>query len=210
MKDSAFELSAEQMTGAAMVMLKNKVRTKVFIDVPRGISNIEEPQPLLFGKGKGKPINFFMEKKKETLRSIFTAIEQIKGGVLYDPRYGFKQCIIPSPTVWVFMNHAPDVRLLSSDRWKIFRPSIDDDTKFAPKPDGSVWFPKRTTPVQEDVSESWDMTIATLPDALAPHAPPVVDAPIELAAEQDAPEEVDPADRIPPAAFHGGLDEPEA
>lgn len=57
---------------------------------------------------------------KERLNGIYTAIEQIKKGKLYDLRYHYKEWWIDSPTIWVFSNIEPDLDLLSRDRWKVW------------------------------------------------------------------------------------------
>lgn len=67
----------------------------VFIDMPRAIN-------------------------KERLYGMYSAIEVIKDGYLYDMRNHMKQWDIDSPHVWVFTNHLPDLTLLSQDRWNIF------------------------------------------------------------------------------------------
>ena len=66
----------------------------VFIDLPRAMS-------------------------KDRLYGLYTAIEQIKKGKLYDLRYKYKVWWIDSPAIWVFSNIQPDLTLLSSDRWMI-------------------------------------------------------------------------------------------
>jgi hypothetical protein len=57
---------------------------------------------------------------KDRLNGIYTAIEQIKKGKLYDLRYKYKCYWIDSPCIWVFTNREPDENLLSRDRWKIY------------------------------------------------------------------------------------------
>lgn len=57
---------------------------------------------------------------KTRLGGMYTAIEQIKKGKLYDCRYHYKSWWIDSPQVWVFSNCLPDMNLLSLDRWKIW------------------------------------------------------------------------------------------
>jgi len=57
---------------------------------------------------------------KERLNGIYTAIEQIKKGKLYDLRYTYKVWWIDSPQIWVFSNIEPDISLLSKDRWRVW------------------------------------------------------------------------------------------
>lgn len=56
-----------------------------------------------------------MDKTK--LLGIYSAIEQIKNGYLYDLRYKFSSYDIDSPQVWVFTNIPPKFKYLSKDRW---------------------------------------------------------------------------------------------
>lgn len=57
---------------------------------------------------------------KDRLFGLYSAIEQIKKGKLYDCRYHYKSWWIDSPRCWVFSNHLPDENLLSNDRWRIW------------------------------------------------------------------------------------------
>lgn len=55
--------------------------------------------------------------KKDQLNGLYSAIEQIKKGKLYDIRHHYKCYWIDSPVVWVFTNVMPDTNYLSADRW---------------------------------------------------------------------------------------------
>jgi hypothetical protein len=57
-----------------------------------------------------------MDKRK--LGGLYSAIEQIKNGKVYDTRYQYKEWWFDSPQIWVFSNISPDLSLLSRDRWK--------------------------------------------------------------------------------------------
>lgn len=65
---------------------------------------------------------------KDRLNGIYTAIEQIKKGKLFDLRYKYKEYWIDSPQIWVFSNIEPDLEMLSMDRWRIF--TINDKMEF--------------------------------------------------------------------------------
>lgn len=67
----------------------------VFIDMPRAIN-------------------------KQKLFGLYSAIEVIKDGYLYDVRHHFRHWDINSPQVWVFTNSLPDYNLLSKDRWNVW------------------------------------------------------------------------------------------
>ena len=60
-----------------------------------------------------------IDQKK--MAPYFIAIEQIKKGYVADVRYQFKEWDFDSPRVWVFMNHEPDIRYLSADRWRFWK-----------------------------------------------------------------------------------------
>lgn len=83
-----------------MVMNLPKKRC-YFIDLPKGTSERDQ-------------------------NSTYAAIEEIKNGYCYDDRYNFKQEFFEPPHVWVFTNQMPNVKLLSIDRWKIWKIIGDD------------------------------------------------------------------------------------
>lgn len=56
-----------------------------------------------------------MDKRK--LGGMYTAIEQIKKGKVYDVRYHYRQWWFDAPQIWVFTNTPPDLSMLSRDRW---------------------------------------------------------------------------------------------
>lgn len=61
---------------------------------------------------------------KDRLYGVYSAIEQVKQGWVYDTRYKWREWDFDSPCVWVFTNAVPDQMLLSRDRWKFW--TIDD------------------------------------------------------------------------------------
>lgn len=67
---------------------------------------------------------------KERLNGIYTAIEQIKKGKLFDLRYKYKEYWIDSPQIWVFSNIEPDLGMLSKDRWRIW--TVNDKKELVP------------------------------------------------------------------------------
>lgn len=56
-------------------------------------------------------------KKK---KSLWSAIEQIKNGYLYDKRYNYRDMWIESPKIVVTANEYPPADCLSMDRWKVY------------------------------------------------------------------------------------------
>lgn len=79
---------------------------------------------IVMGKQTRTPSPIFIDlpraMDKAKLRGIYTAIEQIKKGKLYDVRNKYKCWWIDSPQIWVFSNKPPLNELLSTDRWKIW------------------------------------------------------------------------------------------
>lgn len=60
-------------------------------------------------------------QNKDKLSGLFTAIEQVKKGKVWDTRNHYKEWWFDSPRIWVFTNVAPDMGLLSLDRWRFWR-----------------------------------------------------------------------------------------
>lgn len=58
--------------------------------------------------------------RKDKLGPLYSGLECLKNGVMYDKRYSFKKRRIDRPQVVVFTNVAPDVLYLSSDRWDFY------------------------------------------------------------------------------------------
>lgn len=75
-------------------------------------SNNRSPSPIFIDMPRA------MDKSR--LFGIYSAIEQIKKGKLYDTRYNYKKWWINSPQLWVFTNVLPDLNMLSLDRWNIY------------------------------------------------------------------------------------------
>jgi len=87
----------EKLIQSACNMWMDKERDPkcVFIDMPRSLD-------------------------KSRLYGIYTAIEQIKKGKVYDIRYSYRKWWFHSPQIWVFTNVPPDLTCLSADRWKVW------------------------------------------------------------------------------------------
>ena len=89
---------AEKLVEAACDILMAKelrVPGAIFIDMPRA-----------------------MDKRK--LGGLYSAIEQVKNGKVYDMRYKYREWWFDSPQVWVFGNIEPDLALMSRDRWHLY------------------------------------------------------------------------------------------
>jgi hypothetical protein len=106
-----------------------------FIDLPLchdGQKIIESTCDILIAKQCRKPKLMFFDMprafSKDKMNGIYTALETIKKGKVWDMRHSYKEWWFDSPRLWIFSNEYPDDRLLSRDRWKFW--SITDDKKF--------------------------------------------------------------------------------
>lgn len=59
--------------------------------------------------------------RKDKMRPFFSAIEDIKSGWSFDLRYGYRRNLRGQPNVWVFTNKWPNIKYLSTDRWKFWK-----------------------------------------------------------------------------------------
>lgn len=57
---------------------------------------------------------------KRQLGGLYTSIEQIKKGKIYDTRYRYREWWFDSPQIWIFGNIHPDLSLMSADRWRLW------------------------------------------------------------------------------------------
>lgn len=64
--------------------------------------------------------------RHERLEQMYSAIEQIKNGRLWDWRHKTTIWWIDSPVIWVFSNDPPALDALTPDRWRVWK--IDPDT----------------------------------------------------------------------------------
>lgn len=66
-----------------------------------------------------------LDKTKQ--EEFFSAIESIKDGHIWDNRYYYKEKWIDSPNIWIFSNVPVNTKLLSKDRWKIWKITEDHE-----------------------------------------------------------------------------------
>lgn len=82
-------------------------------DLMRAVLNI--------GPKKNYIIDMPRGMKKDLLQGLYSGIECIKNGMAYDDRYSFRKVRFNRPNVFVMTNQLPDGRLLTTDRWAIWR-----------------------------------------------------------------------------------------
>lgn len=78
---------------------------------------------------------------KRRLGGLFTAIEQIKKGHVFDTRYQYKDWWFDAPQIWVFSNFKPDLEMLSADRWRLWKIIDHELHPFNGVQDDSLQFP---------------------------------------------------------------------
>lgn len=80
---------------------------------------------ILIAKQERNPGIIFLDMpralNKEKLHSLYTAIEQMKKGKVWDMRNSYKEWWFNSPRIWVFTNAKPDTDMLSLDRWRFWQ-----------------------------------------------------------------------------------------
>lgn len=57
---------------------------------------------------------------KDKMRQMYSGIEMLKNGFLYDKRYNGKKRRIDRPQIMVFANQLPDTKLMAPDRWMVY------------------------------------------------------------------------------------------
>lgn len=79
---------------------------------------------ILMAKNIRKSVPIFIDlpraMNKDRLFGIYSAIEVIKSGYVYDTRNKYREWNFDSPCIWVFTNSLPDLEMLSQDRWQIY------------------------------------------------------------------------------------------
>lgn len=79
---------------------------------------------ILMAKNIRKSIPIFIDlpraMNKERLYGLYSAIEVIKSGYVYDTRNKYREWNFDSPSIWVFTNTEPELNMLSQDRWRTY------------------------------------------------------------------------------------------
>ncbi len=70
-------------------------------------------------KGRSVAIVLFSLSRSQGNKVSYIAIEGIKDGMFFSPKYESGMCVYNPPHVLVFANCAPDMSMLSADRWSV-------------------------------------------------------------------------------------------
>ena len=65
--------------------------------------------------------------KKEKMHQMYSGLEMLKNGFLYDKRYNGKKRRISRPMVLCFANNLPQLNLMAPDRWRVMYITPDKD-----------------------------------------------------------------------------------
>lgn len=76
---------------------------------------------------------------KAKLSQFYAGVESLKDGYAYDDRYKFKEEYFDSPTIWIFTNKMPDMKMLSKDRWALWTFKDNKTIKEINKPFEERW-----------------------------------------------------------------------
>lgn len=71
-------------------------------------------------KSKGYIFDLPRADTRKSAKAMWSAIEQIKNGYLYDKRYQWQEAWIDPPKIVVFTNWIPQLKWLSRDRWQFY------------------------------------------------------------------------------------------
>lgn len=107
---------------------------------------------LLVERKERSPKNFCFDIPRAILTDcIFSSIETIKGGLLFDARYKATEWRYNVPNIFVFTNDIPDIKLLSKDRWKLW--TINDKMELIPwnEAEERKIFPKAPNDIYESL-----------------------------------------------------------
>ncbi len=83
------------MKDMMQILMEVPTQKAYFIDIPRAFRGDWEPE-------------------------FWVGIECIKRGKIYDLRYKYREKLIDSPHIWVFMNRMPNVNCITIRRWKLW------------------------------------------------------------------------------------------
>lgn len=79
---------------------------------------------MAFAMAKPSRAYIFDMPRSESIKQrkgMWSAVEQIKNGYLYDKRYQFRDMWIEPPQILVITNEVPEMTELSEDRWHFYR-----------------------------------------------------------------------------------------
>lgn len=80
-----------------------------------------------FPKSKCYLIDMPAAMKKEKVHQMYSGLEMLKNGFLYDKRYSGRKMRISRPGVVVFANNLPNLGLMAPDRWQVWYITPDKD-----------------------------------------------------------------------------------
>lgn len=79
-------------------------------------------------------VNMPRGMKKDKLAELYSGLECLKNGKMYDVRYSYKRRRIDRPQIVVFTNTLPDWSLIGIDRWEVWEMQPDKSLKAYPIP----------------------------------------------------------------------------
>jgi len=96
--------------------------TDVAEEIPGIFTLAEDIMQYVFSMPTAKCYLFDMPAamKKEKMNQMYTGLEQLKNGFIFDKRYEGKKRRIDRPGMLVFANNLPKLDLMAPDRWKVW------------------------------------------------------------------------------------------
>lgn len=72
---------------------------------------------------------------KDRMYGIYSAIENLKAGWVFDMRYKAQMRMCKRPNIWVYTNEYPDQNLLSQDMWRVWKINKTEELVICENPD---------------------------------------------------------------------------
>jgi len=109
--------------GMGKSTLKKMMRyRKIAQIIPWSSNKVEDVMAMVMCMPKSNAYVLDVPRKveKKSISNLWNIVESIKDGHAYDKRHVYKEKLLSTPKVWVFMNEMPNLSGLSPDKWKIY------------------------------------------------------------------------------------------
>lgn len=135
---------------------------------------------------------------KGNLRGLWSAIEDLKRGFVFDDRHHGRYRQQRSANIWVFMNEMPDLSMLSEDRWRLWKVRESELVPYShyPEQPKTVLMVCDILPGTMELVPRSDPRPASAQIADGPRILDVVPAPIEIMSTRDSDALVDSIKRM--------------
>lgn len=87
------------------------------------INNSKDLMQAVYSMGVSKCyiLDFAKAMDQKAYRPLYSAIEDVKSGYVWDTRYKFKELHMDPPRIFIFTNNLPPPEFMSDDRWRYWQ-----------------------------------------------------------------------------------------